>query len=448
MKSNKGISLIILVLIIVLILVVGGVTIFMITKKDNNSTNNENNVQGSKSEQASGEFFNGDYSLIYDVSGYSDSYWDSKNEVYSAMTNREYFFNKYMFQVADQSSSTYGGNLAMPLKPDYTMYYRIYEGGGNQETCEYFLKVDFNKEHIFYPNMMLGTLEGTSDSVFTFSILDSDMNFNRISGNFNHYMKTTKMQNENNSNYKLLYEDDEWAFFEVTGNTEKTTIYADYYVDLEKYDYINFKISFNGKLKNNAIDELVNKIKNNIKISKIEDTSISNYIEELRPSDYYLKLNSQDEKIKVSENFTLDMKDTYIRLWASSDSYLLGTSSTSTNNVNMLQWYDKDWKDGFARIQLLEYPEASNNGIENVTKACFGTDIEVKDYNYKNLKVKLAYDTDSSSYRVAKGYSNFVGIAFELDNNVYTVECSEYLKEEEISSYIQYLFDSIILINQ
>ena len=129
-KSNKGISLIILVLIIVLILVVGGVTIFMITKKDNNSTNNENNVQGSKSEQTSGEFFNGDYSLVYDVSGYSDTYWNSKNEVYSTMTNREYFFNKYMFQVADQSSSTYGGNLAMPLKPDYTMYYRIYEGGG------------------------------------------------------------------------------------------------------------------------------------------------------------------------------------------------------------------------------------------------------------------------------------------------------------------------------
>ena len=296
--------------------------------------------------------------------------------------------------------------------------------------------------------MMLGTLEGTSDSVFSFSILDSDMNFNRISGNFNHYMKTTKMQNENNSNFKLLYEDDEWAFFEVTGNTEKTTIYADYYVNLEKYDYINFKISLNGKLKNNDVEELVNKIKNNIKISKIEDTSICNYIEELRPSDYYLKLNSQDEKIKVSENFTLDMKDTYIRLWASSDSYLLGTNSTSTNNVNMLQWYDKDWKDGFARIQLLEYPEASKNGIENVAKACFGTDIEVKDYNYKNLKVKLAYDTDSSSYRVVKGYSNFVGIAFELDNNVYTVECSEYLKEEEISSYIQYLFDSIILINQ
>lgn len=445
MKNKRGIGVIFLIIIIVLILVIAGVTIFMVNKKDNNSLNN---TQVSKSNQTSDEFFNGDYSLIYDVSSYSDQFWNSKNSIYSAMTNKEYFFNKYMSQVANQSSSTYGGNLAMPLKPDYTMHYRIYKGGGAEKTCEYFLKVEFNKEHIFYPNMMIGNLEGTNDSMFTFSILDNDMNFNRISGNFNHYMKTTKMKNENNSNYKLLYEDNEWAFFEVTGNNEKTTIYADYYVDLEKYDYINFTIKLNGKLKDNDVNELVNKIKNNIKISKIEDDSINNYIKELKPSDYYLKLNSQDEKIKVGQNFTLDMKDTYIRLWGSSNSYLLGTISTSTNNVNMLQWYDKKWKNGLARIQLLEYPEGSKSGIENVMKAFFGTGTEVKDYNYKNLKIKLAYDTNSSSYAASKGYSNFVGIAFEVDNNVYTIKCSENLKETEISSYIEYLFDNIILINK
>ena len=96
---------------------------FMVNKKDNNSLNN---TQVSKSNQTSDEFFNGDYSLIYDVSSYSDQFWNSKNSIYSAMTNKEYFFNKYMSQVANQSSSTYGGNLAMPLKPDYTMHYRIY----------------------------------------------------------------------------------------------------------------------------------------------------------------------------------------------------------------------------------------------------------------------------------------------------------------------------------
>lgn len=31
---------------------------------------------------------------------------------------------------------------------------------------EYFLEVEFNKEHIFYSNMMLGNLEGTNDSMF------------------------------------------------------------------------------------------------------------------------------------------------------------------------------------------------------------------------------------------------------------------------------------------
>jgi hypothetical protein len=30
---------------------------------------------------------------------------------------------------------------------------------------------------------------------------------------------------------------------------------------------------------------------------------------------------------------------------------------------------------------------------------------------------------------------------------IYTIKCSENLKETEISSYIQYLFDNIILIN-
>lgn len=442
MKSKKVIGSII---IIVLILLVGVTTIFIINRKDNNSLNND---KENKSNQANSEFFNGDYSLIYDVSSFSDSFWNSKNTEYSDITNKEYFFNKYMSQVANQSSSTYGGNLAMPLKPDYTMYYRIYEGGGAEKTCEYFLKVEFNQEHIFYPNMMLGTLEGTSDSKFTFSILDSDMNFNRISGKFNHYMKTTKMKNESNSNYKLLYEDNEWAFFEVTGNNEKTTIYADYYVNLEKYDYLNFSISLNGKIKDDDVNELVNKIKSNIKISKIEDNSINNYIKELKPSDYYLKLNSQDEKIQLSENCALNMEDTYVRLWGSSSSYLLGTGKTSTNNVNMLQWYDKKWKNGLGRIQLLEYPEGSKKGIENVINACFGENMEIKEYNYKSLKVKLVYDTNSSSHRVSKGYSNFVGIAFELNNNVYTIESIEYLKETEISSYIKYLFENIILINK
>lgn len=443
MKKNKGISLIILVLIIVLIVVIGSISVFVVIKSDNAK------VKGDKSKQASTEFFTGDYSLVYDVSSYSDSYWNSQNSVYSAMTNREYFFNKYMFQVVGQSSSNKcGGNLAMPLKPDYAMYYRIYEGGGAEKTCEYFLKVEFNQDHIFYPSMMLGTLEGTSDSMFTFSILDKDMNFNPISANFKHYSKTTKMQNENNSNYKLIYEDNEWAFFETIGNSGKTTIYADYYVNIDEYDYINFTISLNGKLDSDAINELVNKLINNIKISKIEDKTICDYIDNLRPSDYYLKLNSKDELIKVSEKFTLDMTDTYIRLWGSSDSRVLGVSSTSTNNVNMLQWYDKKWKDGLVRIQLLEYPNGSNYGIENVAHACFGADIEIKDYNYKNLKIKLAYDTNSSSYRVAQGYSNFIGIIFELDNNIYTIESSKYLKETEISSYIQYLFDNVILINQ
>ena len=133
---------------------------------------------------------------------------------------------------------------------------------------------------------MIGTLEGGSDRVFTFSLLDSYMNFNNITGNFRHLMKTTKMQSENKSNYKLLYEDNEWAFFEITSNSEKTIIYADYYVDLENYDYINFEIKLNGKLKEDDVNELINKIKNNIQISKIEDDYTCNYLSYI--SHYYL----------------------------------------------------------------------------------------------------------------------------------------------------------------
>ena len=66
----------------------------------------------------------------------------------------------------------------------------------------------------------------------------------------------------------------------------------------------------------------------------------------------------------------------------------------------------------------------------------------------KNCKIKLIYDTDESSYRVKYGYSSFLGILFEVDDSIYTVQSTKDIKEEEIPSYIQYLFDNIILINQ
>ena len=46
------------------------------------------------------------------------------------------------------------------------------------------------------------------------------------------------------------------------------------------------------------------------------------------------------------------------------------------------------------------------------------------------------------------GYSSFLGILFEVDDSIYTVQSTKDIKEEEIPSYIQYLFDNIILINQ
>ena len=372
MKKNKGIITIILSAIIILILSIAGVGIFIITQRGN-LKNNDNISQEVKEEQKNNKIFYGDYEIFYDISEISQPYWDSKNEINPMATNREFFYNRYMFHVEGESSSSYGGNLAMPLKPDYTMYYRVYKGGGAEKTCEYFLKVDFNKEHIFYPNMMIGTLEGGSDRVFTFSLLDSYMNFNNITGNFRHLMKTTKMQSENKSNYKLLYEDNEWAFFEITSNSEKTIIYADYYVDLENYDYINFEIKLNGKLKEDDVNELINKIKNNIQISKIEDDYTCNYLSYI--SHYYLELNNQDQRIDVSKHFILDMKNVEFRVWTSIEDR---TGITSTNNTNMVQWDDLDWRNGFGRISLLEYPGALDKGIENVISDCFGTDVESK----------------------------------------------------------------------
>lgn len=60
----------------------------------------------------------------------------------------------------------------------------------------------------------------------------------------------------------------------------------------------------------------------------------------------------------------------------------------------------------------------------------------------------MVYDTDSSSYKVTNGYSNFDGISFELDGNVYMIEKSEMMKEEEISEFIKYIFENVISTNK
>ena len=446
MKKKKGISLIFLILIIGFILLVGGLITFLVTKNIK-SSGNDKYGQEIKSKNANKAFFNGDYSIVYDNFDFSDSFWNLENESYSAMTNKEYFFNKYMFQVLGQDETEYGGNISMPLKPSYTMYYRINEGSGADEECEYFLKVDFNKEHIFYPNMMLGSLSGLTDQRFIFSVIDSDMNFSQILADFEHQRITTKEESLENSNYKLLLEDNNWAFFEMTNN-KNTTIYADYYINLEKRDYIHFQVNLKGKLNDNAVKEFINKIKNNIQISKIEDPSTCEYLVNLRPSSHFFKLESKDEIIKISDTFSLNMKDKYLRVWGSSDKRILVPSLSSTNNVNNIQWYDKNVKNGLAKMSLTEYVDGSKNGIEKVIKAYFGSDIEIKDYSYKDVKIKMVYDTDSSSYKVTNGYSNFDGISFELDGNVYMIEKSEMMKEEEISEFIKYIFENVISTNK
>ena len=445
MKSNKGITLILLVTIIVLVLIICGVTIFIfINKKDNNSTTTQNTVQESETTQTNGEFFNGDYSLVYDVSDYKDSFWNTKDKY--GMTNEEKFFNKYMFQVSEKSSATYGGNLAMPLKPNYTMYYMDDNPSSNKGSTDYFLKIDFNKENVFYPNRVIGTLDGISGKVFAFYILDNDMNFNRVSMILYRNRESAKEVNDA-SDYEIAYEDDEWTFLNFSKNRTKTYVNASYYLNSEKDDYINFGIELNGKLKDEDVKELVDKIKNNVKIDKIEDESTCNYIEGLDPY-YYLKLNSKDEKIKLNDDFTLNMEDADVKMWISSEDNTYMQRLTSTKSINVLEWYDKKWKDGSNSTKLIEYPDGLESGIENIANTRYGENIELKDYSYNNIDVKLVYGTTTFKYVEENGYSNLIGIIFESDNDLYSIESKQYLKEEEIPSYIQYLFDNIILTNK
>lgn len=58
--------------------------------------------------------------------------------------------------------------------------------------------------------------------------------------------------------------------------------------------------------------------------------------------------------------------------------------------------------------------------------------------------MKAIYDRNNS-YRKLNGYSDLVGFAFKVDNNVYTVETSKYLIDSEIDSYLKYLFENVLI---
>lgn len=429
-NKEKGVALTTLIIIIVLIVLLGGVgiTFLVINNKGKSNTNNianSGNKSTEKSNNSNNVFFSEDYSIIYDLNSIPDSFWNEKEPLFSAMTNREYFNNKYTGQVGSLNT---GDHISMPLTPNFTMYSEFKDGGGATQICDYFVTVDFNQEHIFYPNMVAGSLiHSAIDSSFEFYILDNEMNFNQVSVSFQHKMKTTKMQNENNDKIKLIYEDNNWAFFSSQSDT-KTTLYADYYINLDEYDYINFVIRFNNIIKSkDIINEFVNKFMNNIKIKMINDSSTQQIIQSIRPT-AYVELNKNDEKMNLGNNMTLNLTNKRVRFWGN----------------KYIQWYDDNWDNGKSYTILSE----SSNSISNYSELNY----EVKSLEYNNIKINAIYmteDNSQASYRKAYGYSYFTNFTFEVGDSIYTVNCSKNFKDDqEIASYIQYIFDNVIVTNQ
>ena len=245
-KPPKKMKLGLIIGIVAVVAVVGVGIVFgskLLSNNSNSGLNKENNINES--------FSTDKYSLIYDKVNFENKYWQEKNATISYMTNQEYLMNKYTFQVLNQSDTNTGGNFSMPLQDNYTMYYRITDGGGATKTCEYFVKIEFNKDEIFFPNMMIGSLDGTSDTKFNFYILDNNMNFNAIMPSFKHLMKSSK---ERNQNAEVIYQENNWEISKIVSN-QRTNIYADYFINKADSDYINFDVVINGELDKKQIDE-------------------------------------------------------------------------------------------------------------------------------------------------------------------------------------------------
>ena len=430
-KPPKKMNLGLIIGIVAIVAVVGVGIVFgsKLFSNNNSGLNKEKNINES--------FSTDKYSLIYDKVDFENKYWQEKNATMSYMTNQEYFINKYTFQVLNQSDTSIGGNFSMPLQDNYTMYYRITDGGGATKTCEYFVKIEFNKDGIFFPNMMIGSLNGTSDTPFNFYILDNNMNFNAIIPSFNHLMKSSKERNET---AEIIYQENNWEISKIV-SSQRTYIYIDYFINKADSDYINFDVVINGELDKKQIDEFINKFLQNVNISMLDDSETKAYLTKLRPNDNFVDL--KNDTIKLSDNFEIKTNNIKLRLWTSDDSRILAPYISSTNNVNFFQWYDLNWKNGLDRIQLFEYVGVSD--IEKVAKGYFGEDLEIQDYTYNNFNIKAVYDRNND-YRKSNGYSDMVGFAFQVDNNVYTIETTNYLTDAEINEYFKYLFENVLTI--
>ena len=425
-KSGFTIGVIVLVIAIICGVIFGGKYVLDSKNKVNSSDKGNNSTK--ENDNLNNLFSTDKYRLIYNTVDLSDKYWEEKGEL---MSHRDYFMGRYTFKVLGQSNTDVGGNLSMPFQPSYTMYYRLTAGGGATETCEYFVKVDFNNQNVFFPNSIYGTLDGTSDNAFRFYVLDNNMNFNMITPSFNHLLKTSI---ERIQNYEIVYQKDNWEISSISQG-DKTYIYADYFINREKRDYFNFTAKIDGKLDNEQIDEFVNKLVQNIDISIITDEATKEYLK-TKNNDYVVL---KDNTVKLGDSFNINTSNIKFRLWSNSNKKILVPSNSSTKNVNLFQWYD----DSFGRIQLFEYPNVIND-IETVCKGFFGTDLEIQDYTYNNISLKAIYDRNNS-YRKLNGYSDLVGFAFKVDNNVYTVETSKYLIDSEIDSYLKYLFENVLI---
>ena len=385
------------------------------------------------------------YALIYDESTIPESFWNASNSFISSVTNRTYYEGQYVGTILKLGDSVMGGNLQMPKKTDYTMYFRLTSNNNVVESKDYDVKAEINAKHDFYPNMLIGMLEGPSDGRLVWAMLDNGMSFGYMSATFQYLMKTTKTMQGDNPNFALVYEDENWAIFDIVGYAERTRLEADYYIDEERGDYIHFKVELNGKLSDEGVKELAEKIKDNFSFTVVNDPEIH----EMIWHSPFIKLNAQDEKIQLGDNCVVDMQDKAVRAWAGSVSGYLGAGYATTGKVNMLQWYDKAWKDAGEQINLKEYTGAAAY-VADIEKANVGSQIEVRDYQYNGIDVRLLFNMDPDSYFYAKG-TNFMGFSFVVGDNAYLIDLGvafgSGLTEAEVESFVAYVFDHAVKFN-